>query len=581
MNQLRFRKSLLSVAVLCLLTSLAPAAEILSLLPGDALSFAFVRDAQSTNDKIIQLINIYEEGVPAPLDMVQAMTGLSEGLELNGDVLFALLPAGESEIPAPMFLLPVKDYAAFANTIQADASGAVCRVKIADEDVYVAQHGEYALVMNLEHQEIMHRVLAGPTRPPADLAKQQAWLDKNDVSVIITSAGITHLARIAEQKLVPIDTLTPEAENQAAAREIAHEMMSIGDADLIADLFKDDVESAGVGLAIDDSINSRLRWSVVLKPEHTEVLPEMSDKPLVGYPNEPYALAGGGPVPAEFIANFPEWSTQLSREMAEVDGRGDFTDEDWKEVEESYRLASAGIKGVSVLLTPVAPREPLLSIVYARLEVASSKEYLNSMKKTIELTNKLARKSKSDIKLIYEIKPAAIAGTEGFEITCDFDKAAGDGDNHIWQTLLTSLLDIDHILSVHYAAIDDTHVAIGLESPERMGRFIENYRAGTTGLADSEPPQQTLKLLEQETPWLLLINPEGYVELVKSAMKSMMVLGFMPEIPAYPASPPIAASLAADGTRLHGEIVLPADAARAMSKFIEEVEKSPEEAAAP
>jgi hypothetical protein len=267
--------------------------------------------------------------------------------------------------------------------------------------------------------------------------------------------------------------------------------------------------------------------------------------------------------------------------MAEVDGRGDFTDEDWKEVEESYRLASAGIKGVSVLLTPVAPREPLLSIVYARLEVASSKEYLNSMKKTIELTNKLARKSKSDIKLIYEIKPAAIAGTEGFEITCDFDKAAGDGDDHIWQTLLTSLLDIDHILSVHYAAIDDTHVAIGLESPERMGRFIENYRAGTTGLADSEPPQQTLKLLEQETPWLLLINPEGYVELVKSAMKSMMVLGFMPEIPAYPASPPIAASLAADGTRLHGEIVLPADAARAMSKFIEEVEKSPEEAAAP
>jgi hypothetical protein len=577
MNQLGFRQSLLSVAVLCLLTSLAPAAEILSLLPGDALSFALVRDAQATNDKIFQLISIYEEGLPAPLDMVQAMTGLSEGLELNGDVLFALLPAGESEIPAPMFLLPVKDYAAFANTIQADASGAVCRVKIADEDVYVAQHGEYALVMNLEHQEIMHRVLAGPTKPPADLAKQQTWLDKNDASVIITSSGIAHLARVAEQQLNPSAAPTTDAENQAAAEE----MMSMGDADLIADLFKDDVESAGVGLAIDDEINSRLRWSVVLKPEHTEVLPETSDKPLVGYPNEPYALAGGGPVPAEFIANFPEWSTQLSREMAGVDGRGDFTDEDWKEVEESYRLASAGIKGVSVLLTPVPEREPLLSIIFARLEVASSKEYLNSMKKTIELTNKLAGKSKSDIKLIYEVKPAAIAGTEGFEITCDFDKAAGDGDNHIWQALLTSLLGIDHKLSVHYCAIDDTHVAIGLESPERLGKFIEGYRTGDMGLAESAPVQQATKLFERETPWLLLLNPEGLVELVKSAMKSMMVLGFMPEIPAYPTAPPIAASLAADGTQLHGEIVLPADAARAMSKFIKEVEKSPEEAAAP
>jgi hypothetical protein len=556
---------------------MARAADILSMLPNDALSFALVRDAKGTNDKIFQFLSIYEEGMPSPLDLVQAMTGLSEGLELSGDVLFALLPAGESQIPAPMFLLPVSDYQAFASTIQADATGAVCRVKIADEDVYVAKHGEYALIMNLEHQELMHRVLAGPSKPPADLEKQQSWLEKNDISVVITSAGIAHLAKIAEQQVTPVDTPTTDAENQAAAQE----MMSLGDADFIADLFKDDVESAGVGLAIDDEINSRLRWSVVLKPEHTDVLPESNEKPLVGYPNEPYALAGGGPIPAQFIANFPEWSTELSRGMAELDGRGDFTDEDWKQVEESYRLASAGIKGLSVLLTPVAEREPLLSIIFARLEVENSKDYLNSMKKTIELTNKLAGKSKSDIKLIYELKPSMIAGTEGFEITCDFDKAAGDGDNHIWQALLTSLLGIDHKLSVHYCAIDDTHMAIGLESPERLAKFIEGYRSGDKSLADSEQVQKTITLLEQETPWLLLVNFEGYVDLIQSAMKSMMVLGFMPEIPSYPAAPPIAATLSAEGNQLHGEIILPVDAAHAMSKFKKDWETMYEPAAAP
>lgn len=571
------RQSLLGLAAFCLLNSVAPAVDTLSMVPGDTLSFALVRDAKGTNDKIFQLISIYEEGIPAPLDMVQAMTGLSEGLELNGDVLFALLPADESPIPAPMFLLPIKDYQAFANTIQADSTGAVCRVKIADEDVYVAKHGEFALVMNLEHQQLMHRILAGPNKPPADLAKQQPWLEKNDVSVIITTAGIAHLAKIAEQQVTPVDTPSTDAENQAAAEE----MMSIGDADFIADLFKDDVESAGMGLAIDDEINSRFRWSVVLKPEHTDILPASDDKPLVGYLNEPYALAGGGPVPAQFIADFPEWCTELSRGMAEIDGRGDFTDEDWKEVEESYRLASSGITGLSVLLTPVADREPLLSIISARLEVESSKDYLTSMKKTIELTNKLAGKSKSDIKLIYEVKPATIAGTQGFEITCDFDKATGDEDIHIWQAILTALLGIDHKLSVHYCAIDDAHVAIGLESPERLAKFIESYRSGDTALAESDSVQLTTKLLDGETPWLLLVNPEGFVELVKSAMKSMMVLGFMPEVPGYPAAPPIAASLATDGTQLYGEIVLPADAARAMSKFIKDVQKSPEEAAVP
>jgi hypothetical protein len=576
-NHFKIRQIFFSLTLLCSLTAVAPAADVLSMLPNDALSFALVRDAKATNDKIFQFLSIYEDGMPAPLDLVQAMTGLSEGLELNGDVLFALLPAGESPIPAPMFLLPVSDYQAFANTIQADATGAICRVKIADEDVYVAKHGDFALVMNLEHQELMHRVLAGPSKPPADLAKQQSWLDKNDISVVITSVGIAYLAKIAEQQATPVDTPITDIESQAAAQE----MLSMGDADFIADLFKDDVESAGVGLAIDDEINSRLRWSAVLKPEHIDVLPESDDKPLVGYPSEPYALAGGGPIPARFIADFPEWSTELSRGIAELNGRGDFTDEDWKEVEESYRLASAGIKGLSVLLTPVPEREPLMSVIFARLEVVNSKDYLNSMKKTIELTNKLAAKSKSDIKLIYEVKPATIAGSEGFEITCDFDKAAGDGDNHIWQALLTSLLGIDHKLSVHYCAIDDTHVAIGLESPERLTKFIESYRSGDTALAESDSVQLTTKLLDGETPWLLLVNPEGFVELVKSAMKSMMVLGFMPEVPDYPAAPPIAASLAADGTQLYGEIVLPADAARAMSTFIKDVQKSPEEAADP
>jgi hypothetical protein len=577
MNHFRIRQSLLNLVVLCCVNSIAPAADILSMLPGDALSFALVRDAKATNDKIFQFLSIYEDGMPAPLDLVQAMTGLSEGLELNGDVLFALLPAGESPIPAPMFLLPVKDYQAFANTIQADATGAVCRVKIADEDVYVAKHGDFALVMNLEHQELMHRILAGPNKPPADLAKQQSWLHKNDISVVITSAGIAHLARVAEQQVTPVDTPSTDAENQAKAQE----MMSMGDADFIAELFKDDIESAGVGLAIDDEINSRLRWSVVLKPELTDVLPASDDKPLVGYPNEPYALAGGGPIPAHFIADFPEWSTELSRAMAEVDGRGDFTDKDWNEVEESYRLASAGIKGLSVLLTPVDDREPLMSVIFARLEVVNSKDYLNSMKKTIELTNKLAAKSKSDLKLIYEVKPATIAGSEGFEISCDFDKAAGDGDNHIWQALLTSLLGIDHKLSVHYYAIDDTHVAIGLESADRLARFIKGYRSGEKSLADSKQVQKTLTLIEQETPWLLLVNFEGYVDLIKSAMKSMMVLGFMPEIPSYSAGPPIAATLAADGNQLHGEIILPVDAARAMGKFKKDWETMHEPAAAP
>ena len=44
------------------------------------------------NEKITRLLSTFAEAVPPPLEMAQAMTGLSEGLNLEGDVLFALLP---------------------------------------------------------------------------------------------------------------------------------------------------------------------------------------------------------------------------------------------------------------------------------------------------------------------------------------------------------------------------------------------------------------------------------------------------------------------------------------------------------
>ena len=59
-----------------------------------------------------------------------------------------------------MFLLPVSDYAKFAESIKGDATGEICRVTIADEDVLVAKRDDYALLMNVEHRALMQQILA-------------------------------------------------------------------------------------------------------------------------------------------------------------------------------------------------------------------------------------------------------------------------------------------------------------------------------------------------------------------------------------------------------------------------------------
>jgi hypothetical protein len=222
----------------------------------------------------------------------------------------------------------------------------------------------------------------------------------------------------------------------------------------------------------------------------------------------------------------------------------------------------------------VADKEPLLSILFARLQVVDSAKYLEAIQETIDLTNRLAERSKGDIKLHYDIAPVTIAEAKGIEVTCDLDKATGDGDNHLWQALLTSLLGIDHKLSLYCCAVDETHIVIGLESQPKLTDFIEAYRKGDVSLAANPQLQKTLKLLDAEPRWLTLINPQGFVEIVQSALKSMMVLGFAPEIPPYPAAPPLGMALEHNNDSWQGELVLPVDAARAMAEFSKEVEKS-------
>ncbi len=571
-----FRRTSL-VATLCYLwvcPSLR-AAEILSHLPENALSFAIIRDAQATNDKIVKFVDIYREGLPAPLEMAQAMTGLSKGLNLHGDVLFALLPSAEvTGLPAPMFLLPVSDYAKFAVSVQGDATGEICRVTIAGEDVLVARLGDYALIMNLEHRELMQGVLRKQVEISSEVLRHKSWLAGNDISMMVTSTGIAHMAEVAKHHLRGGDVSSGDDIGQPA---LADEMLTVDEELPFSEFFKDQVKMAGLGFALDDAVNARLRWCVQFEESATEAGSPASaaaeEKPLTGYPDKPYALAGGGPLPPGLDTVLPELFLEISQGLAAQDGRGDFTEKDWADVRETYNLAFSPLRSLHVLLTPGVEREPILSVLFARLTVDDSQAYLEGLRKSIDLSNQLTARSNGDIKLNFEIAPVTIAQAEGIEVSCDFDKATGDGNNHIWQALLTSAFGVDHKWSLYFCAADEKQVFFGMESKEKLAELIEAYRKGDTGLATNSQVQKTFNLIDAKSSRITLVNPQGFVELVQTAMKSMMILGFVPQFPLYPTAPPLGLTVSGNNADWNGEIVLPVEAARAMSEFIKEVEK--------
>jgi hypothetical protein len=212
-------------------------------------------------------------------------------------------------------------------------------------------------------------------------------------------------------------------------------------------------------------------------------------------------------------------------------------------------------------------------VLFARLTVEDSAKYLAGIKTMIQKSNELVERSKSDIKLVYEIAPATVEGAKGIEVTCDLDKATGDGDQHIWQTILTTVFGIDHKLSIFLVAPDDKHVFIGMESSDKLAEIVKDFSKNETGLAESAPAQKALVLSDDEADWVSLLNPGGLVEFAKTAMKSMMILGGFPDFPDYPAAPPLALTMQGSDTIWQGELILPVEAAQAMSEYSKEIEK--------
>ena len=93
--------------LLLVLPTMVRAGDITQYLPEDALGFVLIRNLDEANSKINKLIRTYELPLPAPLDFIKSATRLGGGINMQGNILIALLPAeNPSSDLVPMVLLP-------------------------------------------------------------------------------------------------------------------------------------------------------------------------------------------------------------------------------------------------------------------------------------------------------------------------------------------------------------------------------------------------------------------------------------------------------------------------------------------
>ena len=561
------------LAALLLALPTGHAQEIYDYVPEDAYGFVTINNLDDLNGKVKRIAELFKIPMPAPLDFLNMATGLDEGLDKTGSTVIAVLPSDLANQPVePMLLLPITDYSKFANSLSGDASGKICRVAIAGNDVLLAKKDNYALLMDVTNQETMEIFLAAQASEVAALKPISPWLTNNDLNITIMPKGLGFLLSKGNEALTEQKR---NMEEQFGNSPLLENMrMSMNMYQWILDFFDAEVKLASWGLRIDEKLNLFIGKRLILN--ENGVLSQASQTELPKPPifkafnDEAFVVAAGGPWPESWADKLVSGSVNLMKSMKSLYGLDDLPDEEWDKLSQSYSKMTKGMRGFSMLMLPGEEKEPLLGTIFGVMHTTNSTVMIEQFKKGIEQYNEIMGQSKT-FKMKYEFSDLEVAGKKGFEFSIDMAEMFRDPNVPGFNWMLEGLFGEDGKMNYTYVAADRQNIVYGMTNEDSLTQFIENLGSSDQSLKNNEEVQVTLQLLPQQAPWKILVSPPGCVKWVKRFVSRFLTVltGQDLPIPDFPACPPVGFSMAIQGTTLEADMVVPSQTLKAIANYIE------------
>ncbi len=553
------------------------AQDILHYLPEDALGFVLVRDLAGASEKCEHLIEMFDLPLPAPLTSISFVTDLSDGLDLDGDVLISLIPGErDSSAPEPLVLLPIADYKKFAASIHCDDSGEVCRATIVGEDVLVARHGPYAMIMNVENRETLEILADLEPEQVALLEPVAGWLRDNVVTIAVMPAGLERLLKLGQWLTEQRQATDDELFDLNVSATLVQMQQAITLYHTLHDMFGTKFELLAGGISIDEASNLRLGLRVLSEEllrasATTKTTATIPPAPLAGYPDQPFVFAGGGPLDGNWANLFVKTGVQMMRETPDAYGYEEFQDEQWQDLETSFMNFAEGMRFASVIMLPGEKGEPLVGNVFGTAQVKSAVQYLQTPKKSVEIVNRLTDESTSDLRWHYEVRDIKVGEAKACEVVADIAAAARDPNVPIFNWMLEAMFGKDGKMRTLIVAADKETLVYGMADEQRITQVIDEVKRSEMGLQNSASLQTTHKLLTPAAAWKFYVSPQGCVTWAKRVMDELFgqIQQQHTEIPEYDAGPPVGISLHIDEGQAELDVVWPVDGLRALADYVE------------
>jgi hypothetical protein len=547
---------------------------ILRVIPEDVLTVAVVNRIDTVDAKVGKLAA--EFGVPFPgvLASFKATYNGLEGLDEKGSAATVKFPKsdGTDGAAGSVMFIPTTDYKKLISAFKSkDDTAAIVEIQIGNHPAFVARKGNFALLTEKtdpEDRKLLERALADSTGISAKLAPLTRWIAEHDAWAVATTKGVKLGLADMRKGLASMTTMGANAQTKAAVPML----------DAIDGLLKRadrEITTFAVGGRVDEDGSVRIESRALWIPDgefaaSAKELRHPKETPMAGLPAGPFLIAFDGELPEAFSKNFMNMSVGILNSAGNVPGATKLTEEQSKKLTELTTESMVGIRSMALVMGIPKPGESIYGGMTGLFRVENAKKYLDHYEKSMNELSELRKTLNNPLisQVATEVKRMTIEGLPSLEVTADMSKTLVGAQNSAAKKLMESWLGKDGKLTFYLAAADDKTVLIGYVSKANLSRVISAHKIPQTSLSADPDVAETTQMLWPEVQWVGYLDPKGLMDFSMLMAMQAAPPGAIPQLPTFPATPPIGLAVAMTPDALNAQLVLPAKMIRGYGSFV-------------
>jgi hypothetical protein len=555
--------------ILIVACSAQAAEEILKLVPVTASGFLLINHPAAVDAKIQALGQQMQLPAPSPLMLLKAQLGIQQGMDENGTMgIITLPPDEEGAMPTPIILIPVTDYGKFIGQLKPEGGqAAVVKVELMRTAFWVRNIGGYAALTDAAHKEVLEKTLKVAAKTPAALAPWQQWLGENDVAAVILPPGIKRICAKAQQWIGDTKRLMAQVggQDQSAAAGF----------DVYASILKNAetaVTAFAFGLQVDkqNTIRATSRTRLAAGEKWSRLVPQnqsANGELFKGLPDEPFVFACGGLPSQAIMDEAMKFSMNLMKSMPDVYGLSE------EQVEKIMKLSTRPLKDVrcmSMAMGVCGGDEPLYSKATAVMQVGDSQEFMANYEKYMREYGDILKENPDSLFHPPTIERVEFGGVAGLQLTMEIPTPPGAAQRPQQAKTMEAMFGPGGKITTFLAPAGEHTVVMGYVSKEHMQKAIDSIKQGKPDLAGNPTVSKTAGMLPRDAVLAAYISPQGATGFIRrmATVAIPPAIGAVPQIPEFPATPPIGFALTATADELQTCLVVPAEVLSAVPTYI-------------